>query len=59
MKTLMDRSREIVAESFLRGAPLAQMFAKQALNASLESSFAEALTVGRGNRKPSPSQPRM
>ena len=40
---LMDRSRE-VAESFLQGAPLAQMFAKQALNASFESSFADALS---------------
>lgn len=40
---LGDRSMEM-AESFLRGAPIAQMLAKQALNASFESSFADALS---------------
>lgn len=40
---LPDRARE-VAESFLLGAPIGQMLAKQALNASFESSFAEALS---------------
>ncbi len=32
-----------LAESFLAGAPVAQMFAKQGLNVSFESSFADAL----------------
>jgi enoyl-CoA hydratase/carnithine racemase len=32
-----------MAESFLQGAPLAQMFAKQGLDASWELSFEEAL----------------
>lgn len=32
-----------VATSFLAGAPIGQMFAKQGLNASFESSFADAL----------------
>lgn len=32
-----------VAESFLAGAPIGQMFAKQGLNASFETSFADAL----------------
>lgn len=40
---LMGRARE-VAESFLKGAPIAQMLAKQGLNASFESSFAESLS---------------
>ena len=40
---LMARAFEI-AESFLKGAPLAQGFAKQSLNASFESSFAEAVS---------------
>lgn len=40
---LAERARE-VAESFLAGAPVAQMFAKQALDASFESSFAESLS---------------
>ncbi len=40
---LADRARSI-AESFLQGAPIAQMFAKQGLNASFESSFAESLS---------------
>lgn len=40
---LLDRAREI-ADSFLRGAPIAQMLAKQALNASFESSFADSLS---------------
>ena len=39
---LAQRSSEL-AQSFLDGAPLAQMFAKQGLNASFESSFSEAL----------------
>lgn len=40
---LEDRATE-VAESFLQGAPLAQMFAKQGLDASWELSFEEALS---------------
>ena len=39
---LAERARS-VAESFLLGAPIAQMFAKQGLNASFESSFADSL----------------
>jgi len=33
-----------VAASFLRGAPIGQMFAKQGLNASFESSFGESIS---------------
>jgi enoyl-CoA hydratase/carnithine racemase len=33
-----------VAKSFLDGAPIAQMFAKQGLNASFESSFSESIS---------------
>lgn len=40
---LVGRAKE-VAEGFLAGAPIAQMFAKQTLNASFESSFAEAIS---------------
>ncbi len=40
---LLDRARELAA-GFLQGAPMAQMFAKQALDASFESSFAEAVS---------------
>ncbi len=40
---LMKRAKEI-AESFKKGAPIAQGFAKQALNASFESSFAESVS---------------
>lgn len=40
---LADRATE-VAQSFLAGAPIAQMFAKQGLNASFESSFAESIS---------------
>ncbi len=40
---LESRARE-VAESLLAGAPLAQMFTKQALDASFGMSFAEALS---------------
>ena len=40
---LADRAGS-VAESFLQGAPIAQMFTKQGLNASFESSFAESLS---------------
>ena len=40
---LLSRARE-VAEGFLKGAPIAQMLTKQALNASFESSFAESLS---------------
>ncbi len=39
---LADRAREL-AVSFLGGAPIGQMFSKQTLNASFESSFAEAI----------------
>lgn len=41
--SLEDRAREL-AESFMAGAPLAQALAKQGVDASFESSFAEALT---------------
>lgn len=40
---LHDRATEI-ARSFLAGAPLGQMFAKQGLNASFESSWSESLS---------------
>ncbi|HJQ75831.1 MAG TPA: enoyl-CoA hydratase-related protein [Acidimicrobiia bacterium] len=40
--TLRDRVGE-VARSFLAGAPIAQMFAKQGINASFESSFSESI----------------
>lgn len=40
---LLDRAHEI-ATSFLEGAPIGQMLAKQALNASFESSFEEAVS---------------
>ena len=40
---LADRAQSM-AEGFLEGAPIAQMFAKQSLNASFESSFAESLS---------------
>ena len=39
---LMSRAWEL-AGSFLAGAPIAQMFAKQGLNASFESSFSESV----------------
>jgi enoyl-CoA hydratase/carnithine racemase len=39
---LMDRADE-VATSFLAGAPLAQMFAKQGIDASFESGFSDSL----------------
>lgn len=39
--TLAERAIEI-AESFLAGAPIAQMFAKQGINAAFESSFEES-----------------
>ncbi|HEX6947084.1 MAG TPA: enoyl-CoA hydratase-related protein [Acidimicrobiia bacterium] len=39
---LMERAMEIAA-SFLEGAPMAQGFIKQGLNASFQSSFAEAV----------------
>lgn len=43
----VDRLRERVLEvarSFLAGAPIGQMFAKQGLNAAFESSFAESIS---------------
>lgn len=40
---LADRARAL-AESMLAGAPIAQMFAKQGLNASFESSFEESIS---------------
>lgn len=40
---LADRAREVAA-SFLAGAPIGQMFSKQTLNASFESSFSEAIS---------------
>ena len=39
----LDARATELAESFLAGAPVAQMFAKQGLNVSFESSFADAL----------------
>jgi 2-(1,2-epoxy-1,2-dihydrophenyl)acetyl-CoA isomerase len=42
-----DQLRQVateIAESFLAGAPKAQMFAKQALNASFEMSLADAVS---------------
>lgn len=42
-ESLTDRAREL-AESFLRGAPVAQMFVKQGLNAAFESSFEESIS---------------
>jgi enoyl-CoA hydratase/carnithine racemase len=41
-ETLRDRVDEI-ARSFLAGAPIAQMFAKQGLDAAFRSSFAESI----------------
>lgn len=40
---LRNRATEM-ADAFLRGAPVAQMFAKQGLNASFESSFSESIS---------------
>ena len=40
---LRDRVSEL-ADSFVAGAPIAQMFAKQGLNAAFESSFAESIS---------------
>lgn len=40
---LASRAEEL-AHSFLAGAPIGQMFAKQGLNASFESSFAESIS---------------
>jgi 2-(1,2-epoxy-1,2-dihydrophenyl)acetyl-CoA isomerase len=40
---MLDRAQEI-AESFLAGAPIGQMFAKQGINASFESSFSESIS---------------
>ncbi len=40
---LADRAQNM-AQGFLEGAPIAQMFAKQGLDASFESSFAESLS---------------
>ena len=40
---MLDRVREL-ASSFLAGSPIGQMFAKQGLNASFESSFAESIS---------------
>jgi enoyl-CoA hydratase/carnithine racemase len=40
---LLERASEI-AHGFLEGAPIAQMFAKQALDAAFESSFAESIS---------------
>ena len=39
----LENAATELAESFLQGAPLAQMFAKQTLDSSFESSFADAL----------------
>jgi enoyl-CoA hydratase/carnithine racemase len=43
VEELTDRVTD-VARSFLAGAPIGQMFAKQGLNASFESSFAESIS---------------
>jgi 2-(1,2-epoxy-1,2-dihydrophenyl)acetyl-CoA isomerase len=40
---LMERAREI-ADSFLQGAPIGQMLAKQGIDASFESSFEESIS---------------
>jgi len=40
----LESSADAMAEGFLGGAPLAQGLAKQALNASFESSFSEAVS---------------
>jgi enoyl-CoA hydratase/carnithine racemase len=40
----LERRVEEVARSFLAGAPLGQMFAKQGINASFESSFSESIS---------------
>jgi 2-(1,2-epoxy-1,2-dihydrophenyl)acetyl-CoA isomerase len=40
----LDQAAMDLAESFLAGAPLAQSFAKQALDAAFESSFAESVS---------------
>lgn len=42
-EALADRAREL-AESFLGGAPVAQMFVKQGLDAAFESSFEESIS---------------
>lgn len=42
-EALADRAREL-AESFLKGAPVAQMFVKQGLDAAFESSFEESIS---------------
>ena len=42
-ENLMTRAHEL-ARSFLEGAPVAQMFAKQALNASFESAFGDSVS---------------
>jgi enoyl-CoA hydratase/carnithine racemase len=41
--SLHGRAEE-VARSFLKGAPIGQMFAKQGMNASFESSFSESIS---------------
>lgn len=41
--TGLEAKASEIAESFLEGAPIAQMFAKQALNASYGSSFSDAI----------------
>lgn len=43
LEALEDRVTEF-AESFLKGAPLAQMFAKQTIDASFQTSLADALS---------------
>ena len=43
LEALEDRVTEL-AESFLKGAPLAQMFAKQTIDASFQTSLADALS---------------
>jgi 2-(1,2-epoxy-1,2-dihydrophenyl)acetyl-CoA isomerase len=40
----LRRRADEIARSFLAGAPIGQMFAKQGLNASFESSWAESLS---------------
>ncbi len=41
---VLDNRVEELARSFLAGAPIAQMFAKQGLDASFQSSFAESVS---------------
>jgi len=43
-REILGRDDFELAESFLEGAPIAQMFVKQGLNAAFESSFVESIS---------------